>query len=145
MNILDLATETFQKTIKTVVDAIKGTVDGTKNTVDAINNRTAITDSTVNSINKKVDTIINGRAVKSVQRGVLIAPQTQVKTLTATINSINPAKALVTIEYCGLTSGSSAAYTPCIENVSATSITIGFPYLITLWGDKVSWQVVEFY
>lgn len=125
---------------------IKTAVNGIKTTNDTINNRTAGTDNTINSINTKMDTIINGRAVKSVQRGVLIAPpNTEIKTLIATINSINPAKALVTIDYSGTTAGSSAAYSACIENVSATSITVGFPYSVWMGGTRVSWQVVEFY
>ncbi|MDM5250320.1 hypothetical protein [Lysinibacillus sp. G4S2] len=132
MNIIDLATKTMQTAIKTVVDTI--------------NNRTAGTDSTVNSINTKVDSLINGRAVKSVQRGVLSLPHTsEVKTFTATINSINPAKASVTIDYGGSVAGSSSVYAPYIENVTATSITIGFPNSYIYGGTKISWQVVEFY
>ncbi|MGE6513383.1 hypothetical protein [Lysinibacillus sphaericus] len=131
---------------KATQTAIKTVVDSTKNTVDTINNRTAGTDNTVNLIHSKVDTIINGRAVKSVQRGVMTTPNnSELKIFTATINSINPAKALVTIDYGGTTSGSSPAYSAYIENVSATSITIGFPYSYTYGGTKISWQVVEFY
>jgi len=93
--------------------------------------------SKIDNIDTNVNSLIGGRVVKSVQRGVLIA--VTINTTVISINSINKDKAMVVLNsYFNHQNNRNAVLT----EFTNTSITIQSDLDPT---NKVSWQVIEFY
>lgn len=122
----------MQSAIKTVVDAIKVTTDNTKIIVDS-------TATKVDSIDVKVGTLLDGRVVKSVQRGEVSI--SSVTTVDVTIAPVNLNKSLLIISNSH-TSGAGGAVLVRGQLIDQNTIKL------TMGGTSavvVCWQVVEFY
>lgn len=86
-----------------------------------------------------IDTLLAGRVVKSVQRGILSGPATNA---TITIASINPAKAFVIID------GQAGVDIEIrLSSLTTNSLIIEPANSNGVWGTNstASWQIIEFY
>ena len=84
--------------------------------------------------------------VKSVQRGTYIGTA-GAATNNITISTINPAKAIVTVNG-GYAYGGYSSIFPSLISLTATTLTVNGPHLYygSAWsGTDGSWQVVEYY
>lgn len=139
MNIIDLATKTMQTAIRSTVDAIKTVVDGTKTKVDTIDARTNTMNTNINTINTNVGTLINGRVVKSVQRGVRAGSGS------TTISTVNPSKCMVLINGFSGEDGFGKYALPYVLELTSTKLTIAVSGKGTSAEFSNSWEVIEFY
>ena len=147
---INLPTKATQDAIKAVVDGINTktatitTQTQIKETIDGINTKTAIA-TVQNQIKANTDTIknnvaslINGRVVKSVQRGTVSGG-----TMYVSLSTVNPLKCLA------LATGIYRPSTldPYTVNIaSLTSNRLNFSYDTgNSHAFTVSWQVIEFY
>ncbi|MEK5331570.1 hypothetical protein [Lysinibacillus sp. FSL W8-0992] len=138
MEVLKIATKTLQLAIQSAVEGVKNVVDAIKTKVDTIDTRTTTMNTNINNINTNVGSLVNGRVVKSVQRGRFhSAPISQQQVYAVALSTINASKSMYDINISdnifveiGLTNNSLT-----IKNVSSTStITV-----------IANWQVIEFY
>lgn len=155
MNIIDLATKAMQTAIKSVVDATKTKVDtidtrtttintnvstvdtnltNTKSVVDATKSKVDAIDNRTTTMSTNIDTLLAGRIVKSVQRGITSVSNTAITSIT--ISAINDKKAIMVIG----TAGGTSYFRARIEN----STTLSFSRSGSGETD-ISWQVIEFY
>lgn len=153
MNIIDLATKTMQTAIKTVVDNIKVTTDTTKTKVDTVDARTASMKTIVDAINANVGTLINGKVVKSVQRGSKIL-YSSMGTVGAnitdfvTISPVDTNKSLVSANFNlpqgGITGG---LYNLSCNMTNSNTLQLKTFHYSNNGGLplEVQWQVIEFY
>lgn len=129
MNIIDLATKTMQTAIKGVVDSIKTVTDATKVKVD--------------SIEANVNTLVNGRVVKSVQKGSVYIASTALTTHTATFSAINENKAIVIVNGSKTSAGTETTIT--LKSLSSTSLTVEAGNHGGTGNISCSWQIIEYY
>lgn len=140
-----MATKTLQLAIQSAVDGVKTVVDAIKTTTDSTKVKVDSTATKVEEIDIKVGTLLEGRVVKSVQRGAV-----KISTATSfsiTLAKINPAKAHVELYGIALTSASND-FPPYVNSLSETQLVIkpsatvdvNFTNNIVL-----SWEVIEFY
>lgn len=148
--IQEKTTETNNK-----IDSVDSKVQTGNNTIGATNNtggstisgtvfaklNRLLTDWTttragyLDTINANVGTLINGRVVKSVQRGVTTS-------FTIPLSPINPLKSQVTL-YGTSYASSSQIRLPYVQSITSTQLilnAVGFGS-----GESFSWQVIEFY
>ena len=172
MNIIDLATKTMQTAIKTVVDAIKvvvdaikTTTDATKTKVDTIDTRTNTINTNVSAINTNVaavkttvdstksvvdatkaniDTLLAGRVIKSIQKGVVNTGATSLAQYIVPIAQINANKAFVLLDGTKPTAYS-GAYPLLLKELNSSQIVIKPAQMDVNYGYDFSWQVIEFY
>lgn len=133
MEVLKIATKTLQLAIQAAVAAVKSVVDAIKITTDAIKIKVDTTANKVDAMEVKVGSLLDGRVVKSVQRGT--ASTQSDAAINVVIASVNPSKSF--LELTGNTSGSAAIKGKLISN---TMISIYGGAYIT-----AEWQVIEFY
>ncbi|MCS1392965.1 hypothetical protein NXZ77_15415 [Lysinibacillus boronitolerans] len=151
MNIIDLATKTMQTAIKAVVDGIKTTTDTTKTSVDNIQSNTNTMNSNINTLNANVGALLNGRVVKSVQRGTRIMTSHSGSTPVEALVTISPVamnKSLVFASFDFPGGGASGQFFELSSLIEATNVLKFRMYMYssgTTYTAQISWQVVEFY
>ena len=142
MEVLKVATKTLQLAIQTVVNATKAVVDATKIKVDDIDTRTTIIKTNVDTINTNVGELMNGRVVKSVQRGLF---QMSSGTQGVTISAVNLSKCQITFN--GFFTATGTSYVPSYQVYlgAVTSTQLSFICMYLPNNTYINWQVVEFY
>lgn len=101
---------------------------------------------TVNNINANVGALVNGRVVKSVQRG-LVTPGGGHSPLGISVSTINPDKSIVILNgEWGLWDSSSGdtSWSPYLVDLQSNLLFITGA-MSAYTSAKVSWQVIEFY
>ena len=95
----------------------------------------------IDSIDTNVGTLMNGRVIKSIQRGVAIAPSSTTE-ISVAFSEVNISKSMVILN--GMF-GSSASAAPLLSSFS-TNFMVLTPSISGISSSyKVSWQVIEFY
>jgi len=153
MNIIDLATKSMQTAIKAVVDGIKTTTDTTKTSVDNIQSNTNTMNSNINTLNANVGTLLNGRVVKSVQRGTRIMTSHNLSAPVeewVTISPVAMNKSLVFATFDFPRGGASDQFYELSSSIEATNALKFRMYMWnppsgTTYTAQISWQVIEFY
>lgn len=153
MNIIDLATKSMQTAIKAVVDGIKTTTDTTKTSVDNIQSNTNTMNSNINTLNANVGALLNGRVVKSVQRGTRIMSSHNISAPVeewVTISPVAMNKSLVIATFDFPTGGASDQFFELSSSIEATNALKFRMYMWnppsgTVYTAQISWQVIEFY
>lgn len=145
MEVLKVATKTLQLAIqtavagvKTVVDAIKTVVDATKTKVDIINSRTT-------TISTNIDTLVAGRVVKSVQRGVFTPTETT--SFNITVSTVNPDKCSINLYGVSISSSTGTQF-PHVLSFDGTTLVVkpgGPSYAIFNGLLNIGWEIVEYY
>jgi len=105
-----------------------------------IDNRASQT--SVDSINTNVGTLLNGRTVKSVQSGVATSSITE--PITVSHSSVNVSKSIILLNGSNnVGAGDGYAAMPYVMSKNSTNFVFGFPFTNTTY--PISWQVIEFY
>lgn len=142
MNIIDLATKTMQVTILAAVNGIK-------TVVDTINNRTATIENKIGDIGTNIGTLMQGRTVKSVQRGIsnFVGNTTADVTVVINISAINPSKTFILIDDVMVVAGSPSRNAGVIlDGVTSNSVTFRREFDQGSGSRHMfSYQVVEYY
>lgn len=143
MEVLKVATKTLQLAIQTAVNGVKTVVDAIKLVVDATKTKVDTTATKVDTIDNKVGTLLDGRVVKSVQRGITTGTGAAANK-TVPISAVNIDKCYIDI--VGAANNNVNAEIVLIS-LTSTTLTIGSSVNGNTWQTdaRASWQVIEFY
>lgn len=113
----------------------------TKVVQDQIDTKATGIKTVVDGIKTGIDSLLLGRVIKSVQRGVVIGNNGM--SVGVSIAAVNPGKCLIILEGVTASDGTN----PVVYSFASTSFTISAAYSPYVWGTNasVSWQVIEFY
>jgi len=145
LEVLKMATKTLQLAIQSAVDGVRTVVDAIKSTTDS-------TATKVNAIDVKVGSLLDGRVVKSVQRGTSLMTSNNggsnaLMSVSAVISPVNMSKSKVESTFHFPLGPYSFEYHLSNTLVSSTSIKFQMYMLApaSAYQAHISWQIIEFY